>query len=59
MTPMGVGANIDEARLEGGMAIEEVEAFADVVLGFREACDNAESASGTDPRIRDWDVRRR
>lgn len=51
-----VGANIDEARLEGGMAIEAAEAVGDAILRFREACDNADSASGTDPKIRNWDL---
>jgi len=56
MTTSVVGVNIDEARLEGGMAIEAAEAVQGAILRFREACDNAESGSGTDPKIRNWDL---
>ncbi len=52
----GTGANVDEAQLQGGMAIEAAEAVAGAIIRFREACGMAEDASGTDPKIRNWDL---
>jgi hypothetical protein len=50
------GANVTDAQLEGGMAIEAVQAVEGAVTRFRQACQMAEEASGTDPSIRNWDL---
>ena len=52
----GTMANIDEAQLEGGMTIEAAEAVAGAIIRFRQACGTADDASGTDPKIRNWDL---
>ncbi|MFJ6017826.1 hypothetical protein ACIQFP_00630 [Nocardiopsis alba] len=56
MSASEVGGNVNEGALQGEMTIEAAEAVEGAILRFREACQMAETASGTDPAIGKWDI---